>query len=351
MAAPEADETLESYGSDIGRRTNSWTRLQEWVLVDGDRLVVAALISLGVFVGSVLLNEVGIISFVNDDSLTRTASGLIAGTFSLVTLVVSINQLILSQEFAPAGDARSQIENVLSFRADVAEAADVPASPASPARLIELLAESIQTNARELTDAAEMPDDEEQAELLDQFAQSLSESSDRLDETLEQSKLDAFTALSAAIRYDAPWHLYVARQLRGRHSDSLSDEAVEELDSLIEDLTLFATAREHYKTTYLQRELTRFSQLTIYTGVPAILSSILIGLIYADFAGPSLTVAYLPYVVSALIAVIVTPLALLTSYILRTATVTRRTVSTGPMIPQKDPDAGPFSTTVDDKSE
>ncbi|OIB57717.1 hypothetical protein [Natrialba sp. SSL1] len=351
MAAPEADETLESYGTDMGQRTNSLTRVREWLLVDGDRLLVAALISLSVFVFFLLLNELGLISFVNDDSITRLAGGMIAGTFSLVTLVVSINQLILSQEFASAGDARNQLESVLSFRTDVSDTAGAPAPPASPAAFLELLAESIYSSASTLSESAAGHENEDLETLIGQFTQSVFESSDRLDDTLEHSELDAFTALSAAIGYNAPWQLYVARQLRNRYEDELSDESIGALDDLIDDLTLFATAREHFKTTYLQRELTRFSQLTIYTGVPAILAAMLIGFIYADFGGASMTIAYLPYVVSALIAVVVAPLALLAAYILRTASVTRRTASVGPMMPQKEPDSGPFSTSGSEELE
>ncbi len=121
----------------------------------------------------------------------------------------------------------------------------------------------------------------------------------------------------------------------GRYGDDLSAEGREALEELIETLELFSVAREHFKTTYLQRELTRFSQLTIYCGVPAILSAMLIGFLYADLGGPSINVDFLPVVVAALVAVVVSPLALLTSYILRTATVTRRTASVGPMLPRR----------------
>ncbi|MXV63619.1 hypothetical protein GS429_16445 [Natronorubrum sp. JWXQ-INN-674] len=347
MGSSEADETLESYGADIGQRTDSATRVKEWILVDGDRLFIASLISLVVFLLFLSLNEIGFISFTNDDSITRLAGGMIAGTFSLVTLVVSINQLILSQEFASAGDARDQLEGVLNFRTNVAEAANVPASPASPSRLLELLVESNRSYARELAEAVSDYDDPETRELIVRYANTVEENADRVDETLEHTKFGTFKSVSAAIGYDAAWQLYIARNLHGRYEESLSDEALTKLDALINSLELFVTTREHFKTTYLQKELTRFSQLTIYTGVPAILSAMMIGFIYADLTGPTISAVYLPVVISALVAVVVLPLALLTGFILRTATVTRRTASVGPMLPQKDPDAGPFDVTDD----
>ncbi|WP_121742043.1 hypothetical protein [Natronorubrum halophilum] len=348
MGSSETDETLESHGTEMGKRTDSVTRLREWVLVEGDRLFIAMLISAAVFVLFLSLNEIGVIAFTNDASITRVASGMIAGTFSLVTLVVSINQLILSQEFASAGGARDQLEGVMEFRSNVAEAASVPASPASPSRLLEVLIEAINDHATALDDATDSLGDSEIRALIGKYTNGIEESTEQVDDTLEHTTFGTFQAVSAAIAYDAAWQLYVARQLRERYADSLSDEATAAIDELIETLELFITTREHFKTTYLQRELTRFSQLTIYCGLPAILSAMLVGFIYADFTGPTISVVYLPYIVSALVGIVVSPLALLVSYILRTATVTRRTSSIGPMLPQKDPDAGPFDVTDDD---
>ncbi len=350
MGSAETDETLESYGTEIGNRTNSLTRFREWILVDGNRLLIAASISVGVFVLFLSLNELGVIAFVNDDSITRLAGGMIAGTFSLVTLVVSINQLILSQEFASADSARSRIGGVMEFRDSIAETAGVPAAPASPTRLLELIVESIDRQARELAEATDI-DDEEARRLIGEYTNRIDESTARIDETLEHTTFGTFEAVSAAIAYDAAWQLYVARHLRGRYDDALSSEANAAFDDLIDTLEQFNVAQEHFKTTYLQRELTRFSQLTIYMGVPAILSAMLIGFLYAGFAGPTVSVVVLPYVVSALIAVVVSPLALLVSYILRTATVTRRTASVGPMVPQKDPEAGPFSVVYGEQAD
>ncbi|QFU82701.1 hypothetical protein [Natronorubrum aibiense] len=344
MGASGADDTLESHGIDMGRRTGPLAQFREWVLVNGNRSLIAASISLLVFVLFLGLHAIGVISFTNDGSVTRLASGMIAGTFSLVTLVVSINQLILSQEFASANDARDQLEGIIDIRNDIAVQSKVPASPAAPTKLLELLIETIAAHATALADT----DDTDRNELLRKFTNSIDASTDRTHETLEHTTFGTFTAVSTAIAYDAAWQLYVARQLRERDGASLSSEAVAELEGLINALKLFITAREHFKTTYLQRELTRFSQLTLYCGVPAILAAMTIGLLYGGFSGATIGGTYLPYVVSGLIAVVVSPLALLASYILRTAAVTRRTASIGPMLPQKEPEAGPFEVSYGD---
>ena len=347
MSSSETEKTLESYGSRIGERMESLARARDWVLVDADRLAVAGGVTVGVFVLFYGLGELGVVSFANDDSITRLAGGMIAGTFSLVTLVVSINQLILSREFSAADQSRTRLEGVIDFRSDVADAADVPAAPASPARLLELLLAIIGGRATALADAVADHDDE-LCEEINRYTDTVEAHTERVTETLEGTAPGTYSAVSAAVGYDDAWQTYAARHLRGRYADSLSPEATNAIDDLIASLELFAVAREHFKTTYLQRELTRFSQLTIYAGVPAILSAMLIGFLYADVGGPSVSLTRLPVVVSALVAVVVSPLALLVSYILRTATVARRTASVGPMLPQKASGEGPFEVGYDD---
>ncbi|GAB3668331.1 hypothetical protein [Halopiger thermotolerans] len=343
MAPSETDETFESYGADIGETSGAVGRIREWVIVEGNRVLVAVLVSAAVFVLLLALHAVGIVSFNNPNSVTRVASGMIAGTFSLVTLVVSVNQLILSQEFTGAGMARERLEGVAEFRRAVADAAAVPASPATPTRILELLVASIRHDADAFADAVESHDgDREVARVVTQYANDVRKRTERIDEKLDNPDPGSFNAISAAINYDEAWHLYIATYLRGEYGDVLSPAAAEHLEELIDALELFGVAREQFKTTYLQRELTRFSQLTIYCGAPSIVAAIVIGLLYADITGASVNVAIMPYIVIGLTVVVLSPLSLLVSYILRTATITRRTASTGPMIHQKDPDAGPF---------
>ncbi|MCU4740851.1 hypothetical protein OB955_07095 [Halobacteria archaeon AArc-m2/3/4] len=348
MGSSGSDESIESFGAEVGQRTGPVTRLREWFLLEGDRLFVATLVSVVVFLLFLTLDWLDVIAFLNDDSMTRLAGGMIAGTFSLVTLVVSINQLILSREFTAAGETRDRLDGVREFRGDIAEAADVPASPASPTQLLDLLVTAINHRAGTLAEAVSDHDDEVR-EQVTKYTNGVEESTERVEESLSEANFGTFQAVSAAIGYNDSWQLYVATHLQSQYDDSLSADADEAFDDLIDTLELFNVAREHFKTTYLQRELTRFSQLTIYCGVPAILSAMLVGLLYADLGGPAISTEYLPIVASALIAVIVSPLSLLVAYILRTATITHRTASIGPMLPQKDPDEGPFDVSYVDE--
>lgn len=342
MGSSEQEPKLESFGTDLGKTENPSEQLYEWVLVEGDRIFVAVIVAVLTGVLFYVFGQLEVIAFVNDDSVTRLAGGLTAGLFSLVTIVVSVNQLILSQEFTGAGKARERLGGVLEFRQHISDSTDIPAAPGSPTKLLELLAESLHIRADTLAESVASHEDGEMRELITMYANRVRESSDRLDETLEQTAFGSFSAVSATIRYDSAWQMYAAEQLSNRYEESLPQEAHVAFDALQEELQLFDVAREHFKTTYLQRELTKFSRQTIYAGVPALLASIGLAFLYADWDGAAIGTEYLPVVTPALIAIMVFPLGLLASYVLRTATVTRRTASIGPMLPQKDPSEGPF---------
>lgn len=331
----------------LARRTVSRNELLEWVLVDGNRVLLTLVLSVGVFVSLLVCHRLGIIEFTNDDSLTRMASGMIAGSFSLVTIVVSVNQLILSQEFSPAGEFRDRFGGVMEFRRDVEGATGVPATPAAPTRLLELLSADIRHRADVLAETVADHADEHDRDRIAQYARGVSESTRRIDERLDGANVTVFDALVTAVEYDDSWQLYAARHLRN-DAPAPSEETERAFDELIDALRLFHTARSHFKTIYLQRELTRFSQLTVFFGVPAIGAAALIALLYGGTGGATIRLAYYPYAISALATVVFVPVGLLAAYILRTATLTRRTASIGPTILRKDPDEGPFDVSYGD---
>lgn len=332
MGSADTNGTDAPSEESVYRQIDSRHRFVKWVLVDGDRMLLTIGGSVVLFVLFLLLHLFGVVAFTNDASLTRMASGMIAGTFSLVTLVVSVNQLILSQELTPAGKYRDRRGSVLEFRQDVADATGVPAVPAEPTRLLELIATDIRQRANVLADAVDT-DNEEYHDQIVYYAASVADSADQIDESLDNTEVNALDALSAAVEYDNLRQLYAARCL-SNGAPALSTETTQAFDKLIESLQLFSTAQEQFKTLYLQRELTRFSQLTIYFGVPAVLASVLIALLNGGTGGMTITPAYLPYVTSLLATVVLVPLVLLGSYILRTATLARQTVAVGPLLPQ-----------------
>ncbi|NKE35309.1 hypothetical protein GWG54_05665 [Natronococcus sp. JC468] len=347
MGGDDIDETWESYGTDVTERDHPLHSILDRLLLRWNRIVVTVALTVGAFLLLVGVHALGLVSSVNDATMTRISQGLIAGTFSLVTLVVTVNQLILSREFRTADEFRDRLGGVVGFRRDIEDATGAAATPAAPADLLELLVREIGHRADRVEES--LADDLEgpTRTRLEAFVRSVREGTDRTRETLDRARFGTFSALAATMEYDDAWQIYAARHLRNDHEDELSDATREALEELVESLELLETGREHLKTTYLQRELTRLSQLTILLGIPAVLAAFLLGLLYGGIGGPTIGHADAPVVVSGLIAIASSPVALLSAYVLRAGTITRRTASIGPMLPQKGPDEGPFEVARD----
>ncbi|MFB9808868.1 hypothetical protein ACFFQF_28820 [Haladaptatus pallidirubidus] len=195
-------------------------------MVEGNRLIITIGGSTIVFALLLIFSRFGVIAFTNEDSVTRMASGMIAGTFSLVTLVVSVNQFILSQEFSPAGDFRDRLEGVLQFRKDIEDATSVPAAPTAPSRLLTLLATAIHHRANTLATALDDHDDDGSQTRAVRFANSVADSTEQIHESLDQTEETAFYTLTTAIKYDDVWQLYAAKHLRN-DVPSLSEETIQ----------------------------------------------------------------------------------------------------------------------------
>ncbi len=318
-------------------------RLTDWLLLGANRLALAGVFTIAVFVLLIALGRLDVISFENDDSVTRLAGGMIAGTFTLVTVVISINQLILSREFVTAGEFRERLDGVMAFRSDVASLTGVPSSPAEPTRFLTLLTGSIREHAVAFRTGVEDHPDDEVRESVEQFVDLVVAQTDHVERSLSGSTFGTFDALEAALDYDDAMQLYAATSIRDEYEDRLPADVLEENDALIDVLEAFGVARAHFKSTFVQRELAHVSRLVLATGVPAVLAAILLGLMYADVTGAAIPEAYLPPVSSALITVVVSPLAIVTVYGHRAATIARRTASIGPMLPEVEGDEVPIT--------
>lgn len=331
MAASGSAETGAESEITFEHEPRDRNRVLEWIVVEGSRLLLTIIISVGIFALFLILNWLEVIAFTEQGAVTRMASGMIAGSMSLVTLVVSVNQLILSQEFSPVGKHRDQFSGVMEFRRSIEQQAAIPRTPMEPTAILEVVAETIRTNAGRLADSVAEGPNEAYRQQVTQYARSVEDNAQWVDQSLDPSRTDAFEALSVAIAYDDGWQISTARYLRNS-APELSAETETAFDELIESVRLFSSAQEHFKTVYLQRELTWFSQLIIYVGIPAVLAPVLIILIHGGLGTPTISAVALPYVISFLATLVFVPLVMLGVFILRTATVTRRTASIGPML-------------------
>ncbi len=153
-----------------------------------------------------------------------------------------------------------------------------------------------------------------------------------MSDSLQRAQFGTFDVLSAVLVLDYSWPLHEVRRIRATHEvDGGTGEA---LDDVALALELFGTAREHFKTLYFRWELANLSRSMLYVAIPA-LAVTTAAVLYLDAGvvpGTSLGVSNVVWVVSAAATVAILPFVTLLSYILRIATMAKRTLAIGPFV-------------------
>ena len=269
------------------------------------------------------------------DPIETLFQALTTAIITGVTLVVSLNQLVLSQELGPLGDQRERMDGTEQFRQDVASSLDVPAAPPEPSAFLRALVDGTGTRARRLGELVGQCADDEACERVGSYADSLATNADAVSSALDGEQFGTFGVVSAALNFNYSWKIYEARRLRGEYDGVLDDETLEALEALVETLRFFGPAREHVKTLYFQWELVNLSRGILLSAVPALAVSIS-GILYlsdpGSVTGSVLGVDALIWVVAAAATVSLVPFMVLFASVLRIATVAKRTLSIGPFI-------------------
>ena len=310
------------------RAAESRTKL--WLYLEADRrLVVAGLVAavfLVVLVAGLLLPAAGA-KLRGGDAVGTLFQGFLTATITGVTLVLTLNQLVLSQELGAVGDQRERMAGALEFRDDAADLLETPVSPARPSQFLRALVQLAGRRARDLRDAVDEGHSSHAA--VTDLTESLIDNADRVADDLDDAQFGEFGALSAALNFNYSWKIFAAKRLR--ETGGLGEDAEASLDALIDTLELFGPAREHFKTLYFQWELINLSRGILAAAFPALFVAIAM-IAFFDPAGTVSGALGVVPVVAVASTVSVLPFLVLLAYVLRIATVTKHTLSIGPFI-------------------
>lgn len=310
--------------------------VKQWFFLTGSRSTFVALVLLCILVVTALLVEAGIVYVGAGSSLRSTlASGVFSGLLTLVTVALSINQLILSRVFGSPADLTDRLDGNLDFREKVEDIADVPASPNDPGAFLALVADELESRAARLERLVVESDEalgDEVAELttsLVRYAEHLGEA-EGSENTLEVLKITLGTEYAD--------HIDTTRKLQRKYGDQLPDEAVDHLDAVLELLKSVAVIRQFFKTLAIQQDLAALSRRLIYSGVVAVLLTYYLSAVYTASSSMPTTIAagYMPVVMTVATPVVLSPLVVLVVYLLRVATVTLYTASVGSFVPPEE---------------
>jgi len=103
-------------GVAYARDDSNQRRARRWLLLDGDRWTIVAVMVLGIFVGSLTLGLTNVIGVRESSFVTTMFSTIIAGLFSFIPLVIAVNQLTVSRLFGTPESLRDRIDSVHEFR-------------------------------------------------------------------------------------------------------------------------------------------------------------------------------------------------------------------------------------------
>lgn len=340
MTARQEGESAGSDGSaDTMRGRVPGSRVRVWLLLEADRLVIT-----GVILGLVFL-ALGALAWVVPgrfeaalaarDPVETLFQAMVTAIVTGVTLVVSINQLVLSQELGPVGDQYSRIQGAMAFRRDVEDRLDEPVSPSDPAEFLQSLLGTVQDDARRVERIVRSGGGGTHAEEIAAFSDEVSTNAAAVSRRFEGAAFGTFDVVSAALDFNYSAKIYEGRKLRTEYADDLSEEGEAAIDALVETLVLFGPAREHFKTLYFQWALIDLSRAVLYAAVPALATAAAMILFFDDpgvVPGATAGVDNAYWLVSLALVVTVSPFVLLLSYILRIATVAKRTLAIGPFV-------------------
>ncbi|WP_135823927.1 hypothetical protein [Halorussus ruber] len=328
----------DSQPSDTMRERADKSSWKLWLLMEANRWVVAGVLLVGVFVALVVI---GVLdpsplqaSVASSDPNETLFQAFVTAIITGVTLVVTLNQLVLSQELGPVGDQRGRMEDAMQFREDVEEVLDAPVSPPEPASFLSELIQETCSRANDLADTVEDARDEELKNIIDDYVDGLTENANEVSDELADAEFGSYDLLSAVLDFNYSWKIFVARRIHNAHDDVLTEETRDAFDDLEEVLNFFGPAREHFKTLYFQWELVNLSRAMLYTAVPAlvVVSSMILYYDATAVPGSTLAISNDVLVTSLATAIAIVPFMLLLSYILRIATVAKRTLSIGPFV-------------------
>lgn len=302
--------------------------LKRWILLDGNRLGIAGGLSAGVFALCLVLATQGLVPTTSANPVVTTTTTIAGGLLPFITIVMALNQLVISQELGSLPDLRERMDEMREFRMDIEEPGR-GISPRSPADFLIFMLEILRNHATTLQDQCEESSDDRFRHTVDSYVDTMTHQIDGVTGTLEDAGFGTFEALSAILDYNTSAQLYGARYIQNEYCEEISADIGDLFDDIVADLEEIDIARQFFKTQYIEYELAKLSRWLLYAGLPAFVWGITILLIYDTLPG-LLSQTALTVLISVTVAILFAPFAVLFAYTLRIATVMTRTTDFGP---------------------
>lgn len=326
------------------RRTRDWLAFEfellrydprEWVVMTGDRLLVSlagVVVLLGIVLGAVAS---GHLPLLKETPILFLLFALVAANFTLIAIVTSLSQFVLSRRLESPGEIREKTAETLAYREDVGETIDQTVMPVRLDAFFRTLYAHIDTELDRLAGASKHGRTKRAREELDALVRGLQTHVDYVVDLLDRPssglKHALFTSLSA--HYEE----YVHRTwyLQTEHSDEFTASVADPLARLTETIEHIEVASRMVRTIFIESEVAELSRFLLYIGLPVQLSAALLMLAYSHAGtAPPFAPATLRVVVPLVVTAGFTPFIVLAAYVIRLTVVARRTADTFPFSSQ-----------------
>jgi hypothetical protein len=313
------------------RLTVEWQDLRRhpywWLLLSGSRLLITGVTLSVVFLGLWGAVSSGFVPLREQTATLYLLFALTSGNLTLITVVVSLNQLILTRHLESPSDIDDEMNYMRSYREDVSDIIDQTVVPVRPPEFFLLLFRSLQRDLRSLEEREwTFEDDSVQREFEETFSE-LNAHIDNVVDLVGQSQAGLVFALFTTISEDYERYLEPIWRLQYEHEQQLPEAAGETIERVRKTIEYVGVARRIFKTTYIQSELASLSRRLLYIGLPALLVTILFMLVYTASAQPPLPSAFLSVAIPLIITVGLAPIVLLATSVLRLATLPEQDVA------------------------
>jgi hypothetical protein len=316
--------------------------VSRWFLLTGKRFTVMLALMTLVFMSLLTLSIIEPLGM--RDLLNETTAGmtlfttLLSGAILLVSVVVSINSVVLSEEMTDLENQEQRIDASLNYHRRIESFIEEDISPARPADFLRAVLYALSKQVEDLAEIAADSSNEEFPAEVSEFADYVAVDLQQARTTLAGAHFGTFNVLLAGLNYNYSGQLHAARGLKHKHEDDLSDEEEQTIDDLIDTLKYLGTGREYFKSLYYKREMARLSSQLLYVALPVIVfTSYVILALDADLFPDVSVFGLSPLVVyvSFAYAIALAPYLILTAYVIRAAAISLRTLAAGPFILQK----------------
>jgi hypothetical protein len=166
-------------------------------------------------VGLSMIEPVGMWDLLNETTAVKTLfSDPLSGAILLVSIVVSVNSIILSQEITDLENQQQRIDGSIDYRERVESFIEVEITPARPADFLSAVLYAMSQHVHSLTQhAADSQNGEFHAD-VEQFADQVAEDIEQTRQTLTTTRFGTFQVLLAGLNYNYSGKLHTARGLK-----------------------------------------------------------------------------------------------------------------------------------------